>query len=68
MMNTMTEQNFETEAEVEEREAVEAGVLEYPELASEVDEEPEGPCCGDRLCPCGGYRGGNHGSAPVWAG
>lgn len=57
-------------SELEEMHAASAVAPSVPEedwavFAEAVYCDPaEVPCCADRLCPCGGYRGGNHGPAP----
>jgi hypothetical protein len=68
--------NWLTDPEIEEMHAALAG---KPVDTDEVPDEDWGfyfeavyvdpaerPCCADRLCPCGGYRGSNLGPAPYW--
>jgi len=58
-MTTMTHEDFETEAEREQREATIAGqeVMTDAETVAAFDSVAEdianyGNCCADRLCPC----------------
>lgn len=64
------EEDYENNAERAEREGVQYGVVtvvpdsdwEWYLEATYVDPaERDYPCCGDPMCPCGGYTGNYHG-------